>query len=342
MNFYKKYLEEIWEKKFRINQVDKAIYQDLVESFDEITTLSKPLREKISKDLDFFQLKLINEKVSSDWTVKVLFATKEWFKIEAVLMRHDNKRNTVCVSCQVWCAQWCTFCATWKLWLKKDLTSDEIIEQVLYFQRKLKKDIKNWKEEEWNSVTNIVYMWMWEPFHNYDEVLDSIKNIHDQKKMWLWARHITVSTSWVLPKIKEFMKEDLQLNLAISIHAWTDETRSKIMPVNKIYPIHDLIDTLEVFTKKTWRRIFYEYVMLKWVNDMESEFEALWKLLKWKSAHVNIIPYNSAPKDIYECSSRNTMYKFQEILKKYDIPATIRVSLWQDIDGACGQLAGKD
>lgn len=336
MNFYKKYLEEIGEKKFRIQQVDKAIYQDLVESFDEITTLSKPLREKISKDLDFFQLKVLDEKISKDWTQKVLFATKDWNKIEAVLMRHDNERNTVCVSCQVWCAQWCTFCATWKLWLKKNLTSDEIIEQVLFFQRKLN------KTEPWHKVTNIVYMWMWEPFHNYDEVLDSIKNIHDQKKMWLWARHVTVSTSWVLPKIKEFMKEDLQLNLAISIHAWTDETRSKIMPVNKIYPIQDLIDTLEVFTKKTWRRIFYEYVMLKWVNDSESEFEALWKLLKWKSAHVNIIPYNPSPKDIYECSSRNTMYKFQEILKKYWIPATIRVSLGQDIDGACGQLAAKD
>jgi len=335
MNFYKKYLEEIGEKKFRIQQVDKAIYQDLVESFDEITTLSKPLREKISKDLDFFQLKLVNEKVSKDWTQKVLFETKDWNKIEAVLMRHDNERNTVCVSCQVWCAQWCTFCATWKLWLKKNLTSDEIIEQVLFFQRKLK------KTEPGQKVTNIVYMWMWEPFHNYEEVLDSIKNIHDQKKMWLWARHITVSTSWVLPRIKEFMEEDLQLNLAISIHAWTDETRSKIMPVNKIYPIQDLIDTLEVFTKKTWRRIFYEYVMLDWVNDSESEFENLWKLLEWKLAHVNIIPYNPSPKDVYKCSSRNTMYNFQEILKKYWVPATIRVSLGQDIDGACGQLAGK-
>lgn len=336
MNFYKKYLEEIWEKKFRIQQVDKAIYQDLVEDFGEITTLSKTLREKMSKDLDFFRLKKINEKVSKDWTQKVLFETKEWFKVESVLMRHDNFRNTVCVSCQVWCAQWCTFCATWKLWLKRNLSSDEIIEQVLYFQRKLK------KTEPWHKVTNIVYMGMWEPFHNYEEVLDSIKNIHDQKKMWLGARHITVSTSWVLPKIKEFMKEDLQLNLAISIHAGTDETRSKIMPVNKIYPLQDLIDTLEEYVKNTWRRIFYEYVMLKWVNDKESEFEALWKLLEWKLAHLNIIPYNSAPNDIYECSSRNTMYKFKEILKKYDVPATIRVSLWQDIDWACGQLAWKE
>jgi len=246
MNFYKKYLEEIWEKKFRIQQVDKAIYQDLVEDFSEITTLSKDLRNKMSEELEFFQGKVLNEKISKDWTVKVLFETKDWKKIEAVLMRHDNKRNTVCVSCQVWCAQWCTFCATWRLWLNRNLTSDEIIEQVLYFQRKLK------KIEPDHKVTNIVYMWMGEPMLNYEPVLDSIKNIHDQKKMWLWARHITVSTSWVLPKIKEFMKEDLQLNLAISIHAWTDETRSKIMPVNKIYPIKYLIDTLELYIKTTW------------------------------------------------------------------------------------------
>lgn len=335
MNFYKEYLESIGEKKFRIKQIDQAIYKDLVSSWDEITTLPKNLREKL-ETLPFSPLKKISEKTSqSDWTVKVLFKTKDWLKTESVLMRHKDERNTVCVSCQVWCAQWCIFCATWKLWLKRNLTSDEIIEQILYFQRKLNK-------EEKQKVTNIVYMWMWEPFHNYEEVLDSIKQIHEQKKLWLWARHITVSTSWVVPKIKEFMQEDLQLNLAISIHAWTDETRSKIMPVNMLYPLKDLVWILKEYSDKTWRKIFYEYVMLKWINDDTKEAEELSKLIKWQVAHVNIIPYNPWADDGIECSSKTKMKELQEIFKKYWIPSTIRVSLGQDIDGACGQLAAKE
>lgn len=335
MNFYKEFLEEKGEKKFRIQQVDQAIYKDLVFWWEEITTLSKKLKEEL-KTIPFSPIEKIIEKISpTDWTVKVLFKTKDWLKTESVLMRHKDNRNTVCVSCQVWCAQWCTFCATWKLWLKRHLTSDEIIAQVLYFQRKLKK-------EENQKVTNIVYMWMWEPFHNYEEVLDSIKKIHDQKKMGLWARHITVSTCGVIPKIKEFMEEDLQLNLAISIHAWTDETRSKIMPINNIYPLKDLVKILKEYSDKTWRKIFYEYVMLQWINDNLREAEELWKLIEWQVAHVNIIPFNFWADDEMKCSSRNTMKKFQEIFKSYWIPSTIRVSLGQDIDWACGQLAAKE
>ena len=335
MNFYKEFLESIGEKKFRIQQVDQAIYKDLVEWWSEMTTLSKKLRESLQA-LPFSPLEKIIENTSpTDWTVKVLFKTKDWLKTEAVLMRHKDDRNTVCVSCQVWCAQWCVFCATWKLWLKRNLTSDEIISQVLYFQRKLKK-------EEWKKVTNIVYMWMWEPFENYEEVLDSIKKIHDQKKIWLWARHITVSTCWIVPKIEEFMEEDLQLNLAISIHAWTNETRSKIMPINMLYPIKDLVWVLKKYSDKTWRKIFYEYVMLKWINDDLREAEELWKLIEWQVAHVNIIPFNSWADAEIQCSSRNIMRKFQEIFKSYWVPSTIRVSLGQDIDWACGQLAGKN
>ena len=333
MNFYKNLLENLWEKKYRISQIDQAIYKDLVTSWDEITTLPSSLREQLQK-FPIFPIKKLKEKKSEkDWTIKILFQTVDWHKIESVLMRHHNNRNTVCVSCQIGCAQKCTFCATWTLGLKRNLTSDEIIAQVLFFEKILR--------NEDQAVTNVVYMWMWEPFLNYDNVLDSIYALHHQKKFWLSARHITVSTSWIIPEIIKYTQVPLQLNLAISIHAWTDETRSKIMPVNLAYPLKQLIKALDDYQKKTKRKVFYEYVMLEWINDDLSEAVSLAKLIKWQIAHVNIIPFNSWAKEKYQCSSRTKMLEFQKVFLDYGIPSTIRVSLGQDIDGACGQLASK-
>lgn len=368
MNFYKKFLESIGEKRYRIDQIDNAIYKQLVWSWEDITTLSSSLRDSLNKEFpNFMPLKVIKEQISSiDWTVKVLFETLDWKKLESVLMRHDNNRNTVCVSCQIWCPQACLFCATWKLWLVRNLSSDEIVAQVLYFARKLNNEkdyyCKEWKEDyqtmqydEWNNenenikqkwnilpiqrVTNIVYMWMWEPFLNYDNVMESIWFLQDQKKLWIWARHITISTSWVIPWIRRFTEENSQINLAISIHAGTDETRSKIMPVNLAYPIKDLIKSLTDYQRISNRKLFYEYIMLEWINDSINEAENLSLLIWPQISHVNIIPFNSIKENNLICASRNKMREFQEIFKKYGIPSTIRVSLWQDIDGACWQLA---
>ncbi len=333
MLHYKKTLTDLWEKNYRISQIDQAVYKDFVSSLDEITTLPNKLRDRL-KAFPLFPIKEIQIKKSEiDWTVKVLFETHDKLKIESVLMRHHKNRNTVCVSCQIWCAQGCKFCATWTLWLKRNLSEDEIIAQVLFFARYLKKE---------NAViTNVVYMWMWEPFLNYDNVMRSVHMLHDQKKFWISARHITLSTSWVIPWIEKFSKENMQLNLAISIHAGTDETRSKIMPVNLAYPLKDLISTLDKYQKTSNRKLFYEYVMLEWINDDISEAEALAKLISKQVAHINIIPFNTWAEEKYQCSSRNKMRQFQKVFLDYWIPSTIRVSLGQDIDGACGQLAGE-
>ena len=372
MLHYQQTLKDLWEKSYRASQIDQAIYKDFVSSWDEITTLPNKLREQL-KNSPLFPIKELEVKKSSiDWTIKVLFETHDKQKIESVMMRHHKGRNTVCVSCQIWCGQWCTFCATWNMWFKRNLTEDEIISQVLYFANLLKKE---------NSViTNVVYMWMWEPFLNYDNVMKSVYMLHDQKKFWISARHITLSTSWVVPWIEKFSKEPLQLNLAISIHAWTDETRSKIMPVNLAYPLKDLINSLNRYQKVSNRKIFYEYVMLEWINDDISEAVSLSKLIKNidsnrrdainrvsmpgnvpisgnvskaetptpvdvstnfenGASHINIIPFNAWAKEKYQCSSRNKMRQFQKVFLDYKIPSTIRVSLGQDIDGACGQLA---
>ena len=335
MQFYEEYLLNKWEKQYRINQVHQAVYKDLVSSFDEITTLSKNLRNELSNNLPFSPLKVLQiNKSEKDWTVKILFETYDGYKIESVLMRHLYDRNTVCVSSQIGCPMWCTFCATGKLWIIRNLTSDEIISQVLYFKRKL-------KHEEDQRITNVVYMWMWEPLINYDEFIQSVRVINDPKKIEIWIRHITVSTCGIIPWIKQLMKEGLQINLAISLHAPTNELRSKIMPVNNKYKIEELMPILKEYSTKTTRKIFYEYVMLKWINDTKECAKSLWDLLQWSLSHVNLIPFNSWGNDEFQCSSKNKMYDFQRILADYGIVSTIRVSLWQDIKGACGQLAGK-
>ena len=197
MKFYEEYLLNKGEKQYRVNQVHQAIYKDLVFSFDEITTLSKNLRDELSNNLSFSPLAVIQEKTSkSDWTVKVLFETHDGHKIESVLMRHLHDRNTVCISSQVGCPMWCKFCATGKLWLMRNLTSDEIVAQALYFKRKL-------MHEEAQRITNIVYMWMWEPLVNYEEFIESVRTINNPKKIEIWIRHITVSTCGIIPGIKK-------------------------------------------------------------------------------------------------------------------------------------------
>ena len=333
MKQYNYVIDSLWEKNYRLNQINHAVYKELVLSWDEISTLPEKLREEL-KAIPLFPLTVITKQTSSkDWTQKVLFETADWLKVESVLMRHHWRRNTVCVSCQVGCAMNCSFCATWKMWLKRNLSSDEIIAQVLYFQRELK------EEESW--VTNIVFMWMGEPFMNYNEVIEAIWTFHDQKKFWLSARHITISTSWIPKWIIDLSNEPLQLNLAVSIHAWTDELRSSIMPVNLQCWLDELVASIDFYLSKCNRKIFYEYIMLKWINDDPSQAEALSRLIKHQLAHVNIIPFNEIWDESLESCQKPIMLEFQRIFESHWIPSTIRVSLWSDIDWACWQLSAK-
>lgn len=329
------YLENIGEKKYRITQIEKALYKEFVQSFDEVTTLSKDLREKLKNEFPFSSLKVKVEKVSSNkQTEKVLFETYDEQPVETVLMRHRTGRITLCVSCQVGCPNKCIFCATGKLGLKRDLETKEIIDQYLYFARKLKKEDK--------KINNIVFMGMGEPFLNYDNVLHAVEILNNPHKIGLGFRHITISTCGIIPGIEKFMQEGIQVNLAISLHAPNDELRTRLMPINKAYPLEELMETLRKFVNKTGRRIFYEYIMLKGMNDSPKEAMELGKLLQGKMAHVNLIAYNPIDtEDPLQKTHEADIRKFQKILEEYGVPSTLRASLGDDIDAACGQLTAK-
>lgn len=333
----KKLLEENWEKPFRYNQIENAIYKNFIDDFDSMNTLSKKAREILKENCFFYSMKIDSLKTSSNkQTTKILFKTNTWEFIEAVIMRHLTWRVTLCVSCQAGCPMWCSFCATWKLGLLKNLENYEIMEQI-YFAAKLLND-------EWNKLRNVVYMWMWEPMLNYEIVKETINIINDQKKFDLANRRVTVSTCWIIPWIEKFTKDFSQTSLAISLHAPIDEIRQRIMPINKTFPIKDLMKSLDVYVEKTNKRVFYEYVMINWINDDIKLAHELGKLLEWRLAHVNFIPYNPwewSDSEKMLATPRFIIEKFQKILQHYWVVSTIRFTMWDDIDAACGQLANK-
>jgi len=332
-------LAEAWYKPFRYEQIKNAIYKNFIKDFDDINTISKDTRELLKENFFFQQLELVDRQDSSNnQTTKLLWKTRDGHFVESVIMRHLSWRNTLCVSSQVWCAMKCSFCATWKLWLTRNLDFYEIVEQILYVS-----DILS-QNGEW-GLRNIVYMGMWEPFNNYPQVKKSIEIALDQKKINLANRRITISTCWIVPMIKEFAKDFPQTSLAISLHAPNDEIRNELMPINKAYPLKKLIWALDEYIADTNKKIFYEYIMIKDLNDKPEHAHQLWQLLEHqKIAHVNFIPYNpweAASWLTYEATSKQRILDFQKILEKYGIVSTIRATLWDDIDAACGQLAAK-
>ncbi len=324
-------------KPFRYEQIKNSIYKNFITDFDKIETIPKDLRKLLKDNCFYSSLELDTKKSSSNnQTTKILFKTTAWEYIESVIMRHLTWRITLCVSCQVWCPMGCTFCATWKLWLKRNLEAYEIIEQIIYAAKII------W--DEWGVLRNVVYMWMWEPFLNYENVKYSINNITDQKKLNLANRRITVSTCGIVPWIKKFTSDFPQTSLAISLHAPNDIVRSSIMPVDQTYPLKDLMKSLDEYVEVTNKRIFYEYIMINWINDNIKLAHELWKLLEWKLAHVNFIPYNPWEGTWwidYQSTPRFVIEKFQKILIHYWVVSTIRMTMWDDIDAACWQLANK-
>lgn len=326
-----------WIKPFRYSQIENAIYKNFLTDFNLIETIPKDLRKILWENCFYSSLEIDSIKTSSNGqTTKILFKTSNKEYIESVIMRHLTGRVTLCVSCQVWCPMACSFCATGKLWLKRNLETYEIIDQIMFVAKLIC--------DEWNVLRNVVYMWMWEPFLNYENVAESIVNITTQKKLNLANRRITVSTCWIIPWIEKFTCDFPQTSLAISLHAPNDEIRSKIMPVNKNYPLKDLIKSLDEYVKITNKRIFYEYIMINGVNDDIKLAHELWKLLEWRLAHVNFIPYNSSEWigwDGFTSTPRFIIEKFQKILIHYWVVSTIRTTLWDDIDAACWQLANK-
>ncbi|MDP3052634.1 MAG: 23S rRNA (adenine(2503)-C(2))-methyltransferase RlmN [bacterium] len=323
---FKKLFEK--EPKYRLEQAQKALFKDLIQNWQEAMALPLILREELDKKCPIE----ISAKtfVSKDKNaIKALIALKDDLKIETVLMRHKDKRNTVCVSSQVGCLLNCSFCATGKLGFKRNLEVWEIIEQVLFFARYLKKD----KER----VASVVFMGMGEPFLNYENVIEAIKILNNEEGFNLGARHFSISTIGIVEGIEKLAEEGLQINLAVSLHAPDDKLRSKLMPINKKYSIKKILNAVDDYIKKTRRRVMFEYIMIKNLNDSEKQAEKLAELIKRPLCFVNLIPCNFT--GIFEPSLPSKIKRFKEILEKEGVTVTQRHSFGQDIEGACGQLA---
>ena len=316
------------EPKYRLKQANEAVYKNLISNWSEATFFSKDLRDKLNKEcpLEIKADVLVSKKEDS---VKARITLKDGLMIEAVLMRHEDGRNTVCVSSQVGCPLGCLFCATGKMGLKRSLTSGEIIEQVLFFDRYLKK--------ENSRVTNVTYMGMGEPFLNYDNVLESIKIFNDYKYFNIGVRSISVSTSGIIEGIKKLSDEKLHVNLAISLHAPNEKLRSSLMPISKKYHLKDVLKAVDEYIEKTNRKVMFEYVLIKDVNDSTQHAEELAGIMNKKLYFVNLILYNET--GIFKPSDTESVLVFRATLERLKIRYTQRYRFGDDIQAACGQFA---
>lgn len=319
------YFLEIGETKFRAAQVFDWLYIKRVTSFDLMTNLKKDLIKYLKENFSMDTIKIVKKQSDVD-VKKYLFELYDGNKIEAVLMNHDYG-NSLCVSTEVGCNMGCRFCESGRLKKVRNLFAFELVLQIL----KVEEDIKE-------RVSHVVLMGIGEPFDNYDNVMKFINIINDPKGINIGIRHITVSTCGIVPKIKEFTKEKTGVNLAISLHAPTDLVRDKIMPINKAYKIGDIMDAVRDYIAKTNRRVTFEYILLKGVNDSEDCAIKLVHLLKGLNCYVNLIPYNETSHIEYKTSPKVTINRFYDILKEGNINVTIRREFGSKVSAACGQL----
>ena len=340
MNFYDidlvelEHLLESWgEPRYRASQVWDAVYKRLIIDLEQIPNIPKPLRTKLK---DTFSMENLHSEITlssnDEQTTKTLFRLGDEKAIETVLMRYQNRR-TLCISSQSGCALGCVFCATGQMGLNRNLSSGEIVEQVLVFKRSLKQNSE--------GLTNVVVMGMGEPFHNYVQTLAAIDRLNHPAGMNLGARRFTISTVGLIPQILRFANEKRQINLAVSLHAADDNLRSSILPINIKYPLRDLFDACQQYVDITHRRITFEWALIDGVNDSLEQANQLIGLIKGMLCHVNIIPLN--PTDGYNGSATSNLQaqQFQSHLEQHGIPCTIRVRRGIDIHAGCGQLATK-
>ena len=325
----KEEMKLIGEKPFRAEQIFKWLYVDKVKSFDEMTNLSKELREKLKENYDFCTFKILRKLESKDGTKKYLFELSDGSAIESVLMQYHHGK-TVCVTSEVGCAMGCKFCASTGISFDRNLTSGEIVNQIVSIE-----------QDENCKVSNVVLMGIGEPMMNFDNVINAIGILNNQKGLSIGARHISVSTCGVVPKIYEFADKNIQCTLSISLHSANNEVRSSMMPINDKYPIEELIEACKYYIKKTNRRVSFEYALAKDNNDNTKAAEELVNLLKGMLCHVNLIPINKIENGKYNKSSLDSIMKFRDYLNDHGIVATIRRELGSDIDAACGQLRRK-
>ena len=320
----------IGEKKFRAEQIFKWLYVDKVMSFDEMTNLSLDLRNKLKENYTICNFNILKKQESSDGTKKYLFDVLDGNAIETVLMQYHHGK-TVCVSSQIGCKMGCKFCASTGIKFERNLTPGEIVEEVLAVEQDIGEEI-----------SNIVFMGIGEPLDNYDNVIKAIRILNNQKGMNIGARHISVSTSGLVPRIYDLANENIQCTLSISLHATTDEKRSSMMPVNNRYNIAELMKACKDYIKITNKRISFEYALAKDNNDNLDDAKQLVKLLKGMLCHVNLIPINKIENGKYTKSTNENIIKFRDYLNDNGIVATIRRELGSDIDAACGQLRRKN
>lgn len=316
-------------KKFRGHQIFQWLYRERVTDFDAMTNLSKDTREILKAHYSIDPLRLVRKQVSHDGTTKFLFATEDGSLLESVMMVFDYGKS-VCVSSQVGCNMGCAFCASGLTKKKRDLTSGEMVAQVLKIQREFDKTN--------DRLSHIVVMGTGEPFDNYENLMTFLETVNHDRGLGIGSRHITVSTCGIVPRIYDFSKAHTQYNLAISLHAPNQALRQELMPVSKAYPLDELMEAIRFYGQENNRRLTFEYILLKGVNDQPEHARQLAKLLKGLNAYVNLIPYNSVDEKQFKSVKHDEAMVFYDLLMKNHVRATIRKEHGQDIDAACGQL----
>jgi len=334
LNF--KMLEEILakygQKSYRAKQIFTWLYKKRCESFDEMTDLPVSLIEKIKADFYINPLKELTRQVASDGTTKYLFEMQDGSSVEAVLM-HFHFGDSLCVSSQIGCNMGCSFCASGLLKKQRDLTTGEMTAEVMYVQKELDKTD--------GRVDNIVIMGTGEPFDNYDNVMRFCEIVNSDLGLAIGARHLTISTCGVVPRIKDFAAGHYQYNLAISLHAPNDALRAKLMPIDQAYPLDVLMNTLREYSEDNHRRLTFEYILLHDVNDADEYAVQLADLIHGMNAYVNLIPYNEVDENGYQTTNEKKALHFYDVLMKHGVKATLRSKHGEDIDAACGQLRAK-
>lgn len=320
----------IGEKGFRAEQIFKWLYVDKVKDFDEMTNLSLELRKKLKENYTICNFKILKKLESKDGTKKYLFDVLDENAIESVLMEYHHGK-TICVSSQIGCKMGCKFCASTGIPFIRNLTPGEIVEQILAVEQ----DIQD-------KISNIVFMGIGEPLDNYDNVIKAIRILNNPKGLNIGARHISISTSGLVPRIYDLAKENIQCTLSVSLHATNDEKRSAMMPVNNSYHIGELMQACKDYISMTNKRISFEYALAKDNNDNLQDAQELVKLLRGMLCHVNLIPINKIENGKFTKSSNENIIKFRDYLNDHGIVATIRRELGSDIDAACGQLRRKN
>ena len=328
------WVASVGEARYRAEQIRQWLYVALVSDFEQMSSLPAAFRERLSQEALISSIQPVIQIQSTDGqTEKALFRLRDGQTMESVLMRYSD-RQTICVSTQVGCPIGCAFCATGQGGLERDLTTGEIVDQVLHFARQL--------QEEGLQVTNVVLMGMGEPFLNYDATWQAIEVLHDPKGFNLGARRFTISTAGVVPGIDRLIEEELQVGLAVSLHAADNALRDTLVPLNQRYPLDVLMPACRRYAERTGSRVTFEYALMNKVNDEPDQAHALVGLLQGLPCHVNLIPLNPCPDSPYKASSRDRVVAFQMILRRANIPNSLRIKRGVDIQAGCGQLRSQE